>query len=308
VPTPPDLTPILRRIEKLERQRKVMFAVSALAVAIAGISLWRAVAKEAPASGPGKTIEAERIVLLGPGGGKGPSMAWDVDGRGGLAFYTYAGEKLATLEETEFHLMGPGGKERISFGAGKDTTELILFSPVEGQGETRLSMWKDRTEFSIPGPNGETSATIDISKEDAQLSLSGRSQGLLLGQAKATLGVSKENAELNLNGPAKWVAGNHIQTTATLGAVKDGPELFLAGPKQGSARLFADQKGSSLDLCDSQQKGPRVIISAEEKLSGLAVYGPGKMMVWASILKGDGEHSPSLSIVGADGRPLFQKP
>jgi hypothetical protein len=221
--TVPDLTPILRRVQKLERQRNVMLAGLAVAVVVAGFSLWRSGSQgpQPALADEGKVIKTERVVFLDANGRPGPSVAVDADGMDGLAFYSGAGVKLAKLEEwpkieTAFQLFGPGDRVGVSLIVGKD-----------------------RSKLELSGPNEEGSATLAVTKNGSKLDLDGPNhRGIPAGQATASFGVSRDK-------PALWLTHPN-GGTVQLDADENGSSLGLHDNRE--CRVIIDGKDRSSGL------------------------------------------------------------
>jgi hypothetical protein len=118
----PDHADLLKRLERLERQRLVLLFVSVMALAAAGACVY--MVRQDRQAGDGGTVEATRIVFRDATGRPRDSIRLNESGTG-ITFCDANGVQRAHLfttadGATAWHLLAEGGAPRVQMLATKD--------------------------------------------------------------------------------------------------------------------------------------------------------------------------------------------
>jgi hypothetical protein len=223
VPAPaPDLTALLKRLEKVERQRHVLLFVACLAFAFSGANLALSYARSGPPQPA--AVEAVRFVLKDAAGREQGTIGVN-DNPPGFAFCDAAGNKWASLGQANgggglLHFYDRSGKKRIGLGA----LPAGGFIGLSSDNEKSLLMMgapHNKPTFVIYDQNLATSLTLD----DAGLTLYEGEWN-----RRAWLGKSDGGALLGFYDA-------NAKPRVVMGMLKDGPSLVITA--ENRAVLFS---------------------------------------------------------------------
>ncbi len=225
-----DQSDVLKRLERLERQRLVLLFVAVLALSAAGVDLYMQQRERQATATPlwsveSGTIEATRVIFRDAAGRRRDSIRLDESGTG-IAFCDADGVKRALFftnaEGTGWNMLAPDGTQRASIGVLKDGAGIVTVTDRHQQ--TLISMGTQANE-----------PFLTLFDENHKIAVLLSSLGLYLYDKD---GLTKKGAFVNSRGGAVLGINDANGTPALLmGMTPLGPRLSITA--ENGAILFA---------------------------------------------------------------------
>ncbi len=165
----PDFADVIKRLERLERQRVILLFVFVLALAAAGTCLY--LGQRERSTSHAATVEVERIVFRDSAGNPHYSIRWDASSES-LAFSDAAGTMRAKLGSTpsggpSWNLLARDGSPRVLMGVGQD--EAGVLGLPAGNGQASVSMFSIRKKPMIAFLNEQNNLAATLGHDGLYL-------------------------------------------------------------------------------------------------------------------------------------------
>jgi hypothetical protein len=174
---PPDYQALLRRLDRVEKQRLVMLFACVVACAASVTCLYllhqersgqdrSAEARRAPEPPAleGGTLEVKRVAFLDAAGNRRDSIRLDESGTG-IAFCDPNGVKRALFftnsEGTGWNLLSTDGRQRASIGVLKDGAGIVTVVNEQGRSVIKMSTVANQPFISVQDENQNPSVILD---------------------------------------------------------------------------------------------------------------------------------------------------